>query len=75
MMERFLCFKIIPVKLKMDIKSFRLYPFHTEVLGFWGFIFKLFKIETNKAEMYYRYTGNYFKGIYSYYKFRQGNKI
>jgi hypothetical protein len=67
MKEKFLIFNIIPIKTKMDYND---YP-KRKILGFWGFIFKIFNINVYKPGISYSYTGNYFKGIYQYYRLRK----
>jgi len=65
MKERYL-YKIFPIKRKMNTNKL---PFKIEVIGFWGFIFRVLKINTfGKA---YRYYGSYFQGIKSQYKFNK----
>jgi len=63
-------YKIIPIKRKMNTNKL---PFEIEVIGFWGFIFKVLKINT--FGKVYRYYGNYFYGIKSQYKFDKRKSV
>jgi len=66
MKERFL-YRIFPIKRKIipsDDGGFKL-----DVVGFWGFVLKLFKINT--FGKVYRYYGSYWSGIKSQYRFNK----
>lgn len=52
---------IIPVKLK-DKKSVY-YGYYSKLVGFWGFIFRVFDREVNRSKIY-KYYGSYFKAIF-----------
>jgi hypothetical protein len=75
--ERYLIYKIIPVKTKIQE------GFYRQIIGFWGWVFKALSVfkflrrqenlsyRYNGRGLLYRYEGNYFMGVYEYWKFRK----
>jgi len=63
--ERYL-YKIFPIRREINYTKL---PFEVRVIGFWGFIFRLFKIDT--FGKVYRYYGSYWEGIASQYLFNK----
>ena len=65
-------YKIFPVKCKDSWIGYHTGMTEEElvkVIGFWGFIFKIFKIDWYGK--LYKYQGNYFRGLYRQYKFNK----
>jgi len=70
MVRERLLYKIFPIKRQLcsDYP-----PFGIKIIGFWGFIFRVFKVETYGKV--YRYYGSYWSGIKSQYRFNKREHI
>jgi len=63
--DRYL-YKIFPIKREINTSKL---PFEIKIIGFWGFVFRIFKIDT--FGKVYRYYGSYWSGIKSQHRFNK----